>query len=166
MEICASSVCWWNDDRSSMFRKAAAAGFKNVEVLMFPEAEICDVHGDIRTLAPAQIKKELADANLNIAGLHLGAIMTSTEALRRAMTDYCKRALDFAVELGCTIIVESGPDRATEPVEPYMKSLEELAPLFEKTPVKLALENHYGNWLQYLADYDWFFRGSPRRVSG
>lgn len=157
MKICASSVCWWHDDRVTMFRKVAAAGFRDVEVLAFPEAEICKLHGDVRTLPPAQMKRELADHGLRLCGLHLGAIMTPTEPKRRAMTDYCKRALEFACELGCGVIVESGPDRATEPVEPFMKSLEELAPVFERTPVKLALENHYRNWLQYIPDYDWVF---------
>lgn len=157
MKICASSVCWWHDDRVSMFRKVAAAGFKAVEILTFPEQEICKLHGDLRTLDVRGLKAELADCGLTLAGLHLGAIMTPTEAKRRSMTDYCKRALEVAVETGCPIIVESGPDRATEPVEPFMKSLEELAPLFEKTPVKMALENHYNNWLQFIPDYEWVF---------
>jgi sugar phosphate isomerase/epimerase len=157
MKISASSVCWWKDDRLSVLRKAAAAGFRDVELLTFPEQEICPLHGDLRKVSPSQFRRELADHGLTLAGLHLGAIMTPTEQKRRAMTDYAKRAVEVAVEVGCGIIVEGGPDRATEPIEPFMKSLEELAPVFEETPVRLALENHYRNWLQYMPDYEWVF---------
>ncbi|MHC4986111.1 MAG: sugar phosphate isomerase/epimerase family protein [Planctomycetota bacterium] len=152
-----SSVCWWGDDRLSVLKKAAAAGFEAVELMTFPAEEICKLHGDLRNLQASQLASELADHGLVLAGLHLGAIMTATEAKRRAMTDYCKRAVEVAVELGCGIIVEGGPDRAAEPIEPYMKSLEELVPVFEGTPVRLALENHYQNWLQFIPDYDWVF---------
>ncbi|MCE5326900.1 MAG: sugar phosphate isomerase/epimerase [Planctomycetaceae bacterium] len=157
MKVCVSSVCWWGDDRVSLMKKAAAAGFKAIEILTFPEKEICKLHGDLRQLKSSQLRQELADHGLTLAGLHLGAIMTPTEEKRRAQTDYCKRGLEVAVDLGAAVIVEGGPDRATEPIEPYMKSLEELVPLFEQTPVKLALENHYRNWLQYIPDYDWVF---------
>lgn len=157
MRVCVSSVCWWGDDRSSVLKKAAAAGFEAIELLTFPEEEICKLHGDLRALQPSELRRELADHGLTLAGLHLGAIMTSTEAKCRAMTDYCKRAVGVAAELGCGIIVEGGPDRATEPIEPYMKSLEELVPVFEDSPVRLALENHHRNWLQFIPDYDWVF---------
>ena len=163
MKISVSSVCWWRDDRVSVLRKAAGAGFKFVELLTFPDPEICNVHGDLRTVSTSQLRRELSDHDLTPAGLHLGAIMTATEAKRRSMTDYCKRAVEVAVELNCGVIVEGGPDRATEPIEPFMKSLEELVPVFEKTPVRLGLENHYHNWIQYIPDYEWIFSriGSP-----
>lgn len=157
MKISVSSVCWWNDDRVTLMKKAANAGFRAIEILTFPEPEICKLHGDLRRLPPRQLRSELDDHGLTLAGLHLGAIMTPNESKRRAMTDYCKRAVEVAAELGGRVIVESGPDRATEPIEPFLKSVEELAPVFEASPVKLALENHYRNWLQYIPDYDWLF---------
>jgi predicted dehydrogenase len=43
--------------------------------------------------------------------------MTSTEAKRRALTDYARRAIEVAQEVGCGIIVEGGPDRASTPVD-------------------------------------------------
>jgi sugar phosphate isomerase/epimerase len=156
MNIAASSICWAGDSRAGVLSKASEAGFEYVELLLFPR-EIWDLHGDLRTLTPAGLKKELDDAGLKLAAIHLGAIMTPTEAKRRTLTDYCKLALEFAVELDCGIIVDGGPNRAREPFEPFLQSLEELQPCFERTPVKLALENHYGNSIQFSADYDKIF---------
>src|SRR5690349_13196132 len=60
MRISASSVCWSRDDRLSVFRKLAAAGFTDVEILAFPEEEICRLHGDLRKLKPSDLRRELA----------------------------------------------------------------------------------------------------------
>jgi len=95
---------------------------------------------------------------MTIAAFHLGAIMTPTEAKRRALTDYARRAIEYAAELGVGIVVDGGPDRATEPIVPFLRSLEELLPVLEGAPVRLALENHYGNWIQFIQDYEHIFQ--------
>jgi sugar phosphate isomerase/epimerase len=62
------------------------------------------------------------------------------------------------VELGCRVIVGGGPDRASEPLAPFLRSLEELAAALEGTDVKIALENHYRNWIQDIQDYEYIFQ--------
>jgi sugar phosphate isomerase/epimerase len=146
-----------HDDLDGMLRKAAAAGFPAVEVLTFPR-EIWYLHGDLREMAARDLGARVADHGLTLAGLHLGAIMTAPEAKYRALVDYTKRAIDVAAELGAGIVVTGGPDRATEPFDPFLDALETLAPHLAGTPVRLALENHYFNSLQFIEDYDYVFR--------
>ena len=71
MKVCVSSVCWWGDDRLSVLKKAAAAGFEAVELMTFPAEEICKLHGDLRNLQASQLASELADHGLVLAGLVL-----------------------------------------------------------------------------------------------
>ena len=163
MKLCASSICWVHDPVDVVCKKAKAAGFDAVELLTFPN-EIWSCHGDLRQVKAADYHRMLSDHGLTLAGLHLGAIMTPSEERRRVLTDYCKRAVEFAVQTGCSLIVEGGPGRENEPVEPFMKSLEELEPLLAGTPVRIGLENHYMNWIQFIQDYEWIFDriDSPR----
>jgi inosose dehydratase len=68
--------------------------------------------------------------------------------------------------LDCGVIVEGGPDRATEPFVPFLRSLEELIPMLEETGVKIALENHYKNWIQYVPDYEHIFQHIDHQLVG
>ena len=156
MKLAASSICWARDDRATVLKKAKAAGFDAIELLLMP-VEVWNIHGDLRTFQPSDLKGELADNGLTLAALHLGAIMTPTETRRRTLTDYSKLAVDFALKLDCEIIVEGGPNRENEPFEPFLESLDELQRCVDGTPVKLALENHYGNSIQFAEDYEKIF---------
>lgn len=157
MKIAASSICWARDSLEGAVKKAAAAGFTAFEPLTFPE-EIWDLHGDLRKISASYLKKLCGDHGLTIAGLHLGAIMTPSEERRRVLTDYAKLAIDVAGEVGCKTIVEGGPDRGTvQPFKPFLKSLEELAAYVDGTDIRIALENHYRNWLQGIEDYEHVF---------
>ena len=157
MKVAASSICWAHETLEGAVRKAAAAGFTAFEPLTFP-SEIWDLHGDLRKVKGRDIQRLCADHGLTIVGLHLGAIMTPSEERRRVLTDYAKLAVDVAGEIGCKTIVEGGPDRGTvQPFKPFLKSLEELAAYVDGTDVRIALENHYGNWLQGIEDYEHVF---------
>lgn len=157
MKIAASSICWMHDTLPVAVEKASKAGFTAFEPLVFP-VEVWDLHGDLRKMKGADLARLMRDNGMELAALHVAAIMTSTEEKRRLLTDYAKRAIEVAVETGCRIIVECGPDRATEPFLPFIKSLEELVPILEKTNVRIALENHYENWIQYIQDYEHIFQ--------
>ncbi|HUU70037.1 MAG TPA: sugar phosphate isomerase/epimerase, partial [Planctomycetota bacterium] len=116
MKIAASSCCWWHDSLDDLLRKAAECGFTAVELLTFPP-ELFNPHGNLREMKPADLARKLDAHGLRLAGLHLGCIRTHDEQLRRSMTDYAKLAIDFAVRLGCEVIVEGGPDRGVGPFE-------------------------------------------------
>jgi len=165
MKIAASSCSWWRDPLDDVLRKAAACGFADVELLTFPP-EICNLHGNLREMTPAELKKKLAANKLKLAALHLGCIRTHEETLRRSMTDYAKIAIGFARELGCGIIVEGGPDRGVGPFEPFLDSIEELAEACAGSPVRIALENHHGNSIQFIEDYDLIFARVTSRSVG
>lgn len=165
MKIAASSCCWWHDSLDEVIRKAPACGFADVELLTFPP-ELFDLHGNVREMKPADLKKRLDDHGLKLAALHLGCIRTNTEELRRSMTDYAKLAIQLAQELGCGIIVEGGPDRGVGPFEAFLESIEELAEGCEGTNVKIALENHFGNSIQFIEDYDLIFKRIRSRAVG
>lgn len=156
MKVAASSICWMRDNLETAIKKARAAGFTAFEPLTFP-SEIWDLHGDLRKIDLKAFRRLFTDNGMTIAALHLGAIMTPTEERRRVLTDYCKRAIEVAQEVGAGIIVEGGPDRGVQPMRPFLKSLEELTPLLNDTGVKIALENHYGNWIQFIQDYEFIF---------
>lgn len=153
MKIAASSCCWWHDSLESAVGKAAAAGFTAFEPLMFPP-EILELHGNLWKLSGTDLIKLLQNHGMKLAALHLGAIMTSSEKKRRQLTDYAKRAIEVAAETGCNLIVEGGPDRDSEPLEPFYRSLEEIVPFAAAMGVRIALENHHYNWIQYIQDYE------------
>lgn len=156
MKIAASSCCWWHDSLESAVRKAAAAGFTAFEPLTFPP-EILELHGNLWKLPGAELGKIIGDHGMKLAALHLGAIMTSSEEKRGRLTDYAKRAIEVAAETGCKLIVEGGPDRVREPLQHFYRSLEEIVPFAASMGVRIALENHYGNWIQFIQDYEHIF---------
>lgn len=156
MKIAASSCCWWHHTLEEGVRLAAEAGFTAYEPLLFPE-EIFALHGDLRRLDAHELTRMLDDAGMTLAALHVAAIPTTPPERFRACVDYDKRAIEVAGETGCNLVVVGGPDRATEPFAPFLDALEELEPLLRGTPVRIALENHYGNWIQFIQDYEHVF---------
>lgn len=156
MKIAASSCCWWQHSLKDGIRLAAEAGFTAYEPLMFPE-EIFDLHGDLRKITPSHLITLLSAHGLTLAALHVAAIPTTPPARYRACIDYNKRAIDVAGETGCNLVVVGGPDRASEPFFPFLKALEELELIIHGTSVRIALENHYGNWIQFIQDYEHIF---------
>jgi sugar phosphate isomerase/epimerase len=62
-----------------------------------------------------------------------------------------------AAETGCNLVVVGGPTRATEPFFPFLKALAEIEPQLRGSQVRLALENHFGNWIQFIQDYEHIF---------
>ena len=158
MTPAASSICWARDSLDVAMEKARNAGFTAFEPLTFPGPEIFPLHGDLRQISAGDLQPRFKAHGLTPAALHLGAIMTPTEGKRRALTDYAKLAIDVAHAIGCPQIVEGGPDRASEPFAPFLKSLEELIPHAEQAGVRISLENHAGNWIQYIQDYEHIFQ--------
>ena len=156
MKIAGSSCCWWHHSLEEAVQLAAAAGFTAFEPLMFP-AEIFSLHGDLRTMSAGQLVRLLGNHGMVLAGLHVAAIPTTPPGRYRACIDYNKLAIAVAGETGCNLVVVGGPDRATEPFVPFLKALEELEPLVRGTAVRIALENHYGNWIQFIQDYEHIF---------
>ena len=130
IKLASSTICWARDTFPVALDKARAAGFDAVEGMFFPR-EVYPFHGDLREIPPAELRRQLAERGLTLAAVHIAAIMTPTEQKRRALTDYCLRAIEVAAELGCRTVVDGGPDRASEPFQPFLRSLEEIVPRLE-----------------------------------
>lgn len=156
MKVCASSCCWWHHTLEDGVRLASEAGFKAYEPLLFPD-EILPLHGNLRRISAGQLLRLLGDHGMTLAALHIAAIPTAPPERYRACLDYARIAVERAAETGCNLVVVGGPDRRTEPFFPFLKALDEIEPLLRNTPVRLALENHYGNWIQFIQDYEHIF---------
>lgn len=156
MKIAASSCSWWHHTLEEGIQLAAAAGFTAYEPLVFPR-EIFNLHGDLRELSADRLTRLLGDHGMTLAALHVAAIQTNPPEKYRALVDYNKLAIDVAGQTGCNLVVVGGPDRATERFAPFLRALEELEKRIHGTPVRLALENHYRNWIQFAQDYEHIF---------
>jgi sugar phosphate isomerase/epimerase len=165
MKIAVSSCSWWHDTLEDGIRKAARAGFAAYEPLMFPEV-VFPLHGNIRTMKAGELVQLLCDHGMTLAALHIAAILTLPESRYRGCIDYAQRAIRFAVETGCNLVVLGGPDRKTEPFFLFLKAMDEISPLLEETGVRIALEYHAGNWIQFNADYEHIFDCLPNRQIG
>jgi myo-inositol catabolism protein IolH len=90
-------------------------------------------------------------------GLELASVMvlydwsSADEAIRQASVSYWRRAVEVAVELGCTTInseMAGDPDRARASETAFFRSLEELLPLFEREGVHVHLEAHPNDFVE------------------
>lgn len=155
MKISASTICWMHDDRTTALQKAADAGYDAIElIIMAPET--APFHGHcLRTTTADTLKQELKQFNLTCSGLHIGGL--STDGRLRGQLEYAHVAIDVAFELGAQVLVMGGPDRASEPFRPYIEAVESLIPHLEQKNIRIALENHHLNWLQFIQDYDFVF---------
>jgi len=155
MKISASTICWMYDDRRTAMKKASSAGFEAVEmIIMAPE--IAGFHNhSLRTTAVETLIEEYKEFNLKCSGLHIGGLPTDNR-LPGAL-EYAHNAIDAASALGADMLVMGGPDRAKEPFRPYIEAVESLVPHLEKKSVRLAIENHHYNWVQFIQDYDFIF---------
>jgi len=155
MKISASTICWMHDDRQTALKKAAEAGFDAAElIIMAPET--APFHGHSLRTAPVEtLAEEYKKLDLKCSGLHIGGL--STDGRLAGQLEYAHAAIDAASALGADLLVMGGPDRASEPFRPYIEAVESLVSHLEQKSVRLALENHYLNWLQYIQDYDFVF---------
>lgn len=157
IKLAASSICWARDPLPDVCRKARTAGFDYLEPLLFPR-EIFSLHGDLREFPAAELGKLLGDNGLKPAALHIAALWTATPEMTGALTAYVKTAIDTAAQSGCGLVVVGGPERtARHPFKPFLLALEDIARHLEGKPVRIALENHYRNWIESIADYEHIF---------
>jgi len=138
-----------------MLRLASEAGFDSLEMLIMPPETASFHNHSLRTTSVETLKNDFKQYNLKCTGLHIGGL--DTDGRLKGQLEYAHTAIDVAMELGCNLLVMGGPDRVTEPFRPYIQAVESLVPHLNKNSVKLGLENHVHNWLQYIQDYDFVF---------
>jgi myo-inositol catabolism protein IolH len=91
------------------------------------------------------------------AGLELASLMvlydwaSGDEDTRATAVRYWRRAIEVAVDLGCTTInseLAGDPERARESEASFWRSLEELLPLFEREGISVHLEAHPNDFVE------------------
>jgi myo-inositol catabolism protein IolH len=96
-------------------------------------------------------------AAIDGAGLELASVLvlydwaSADEPTRQAAVAYWKRAVEVAVELGCSTInseLAGAPETRRDSEAAFWRSLEELAPLFEKEGVSIHLEAHPNDFVE------------------
>lgn len=78
-----------------------------------------------------------------------------TEAQRAA--NYRAMLFEIAEKMGSPLVVITGRPRKDDGLEPTIAGIKALLPLIEHSPVKLALEPHYGSQIQFIEDYEAIF---------
>jgi myo-inositol catabolism protein IolH len=96
-------------------------------------------------------------AALDGAGVELASLMVlynwsdPDEPGRQAAVSYWRRAVEIAVELGCTTMnseFSGDPDRPAESESAFWRSMDELVPLFEREGLRVDLEPHPGDFVE------------------
>jgi sugar phosphate isomerase/epimerase len=155
MNIAASSCSWWHHSLEDGVRLASQAGFTAYEPLMFSR-EIFPLHGNLYDMTASQLVDLMKRHGMVLAAIHIGGIQTGAHCFR-PMVDYARRAIAAAADTGCNLVVFGGPSRENERFLPFLDALGELDQLVRGSPVRLALENHYRNWIEGIADYEHIF---------
>jgi sugar phosphate isomerase/epimerase len=144
-----------NNDFQKTFVMAPEAGYRHLEFnCWYPE-----------TLTPS--KTADLSARCKKTGLLPGSIHVSGfggQGNTGITKDFCHklRALDAAKELGCGLISATGAARGSEGgLEEIIAVLKELVPIAEKKDVLISLENHEGNNLENLNDYERILSAIP-----
>jgi myo-inositol catabolism protein IolH len=96
-------------------------------------------------------------AALDREGLELASLMvlydwgSADEDTRAAAVRYWRRAVEVAVELGCTTInseLAGDPERRRDSEAAFWRSLEELLPLFEREGIAVHVEAHPNDFVE------------------
>lgn len=126
-------------------------GFENVELNLWYLDQITPAY-------IAELKRRCEDAGLNpisVQGSSFGA-----EGRTAVMKDFSHKLLmmQYAKELGCNIVKFTGAKRGTQGgLDTIIEICKELAPAAEELGVLLTLENHTGNNLETIEDYERIF---------
>jgi len=136
----------------SYFRRAAEAGFKHIEFSQRDDFWPYYTHPTANDDMVAEVKKTLRTYDLELAScLYLGRWSSPDEDERQAAVRYWQRAIDLALELGCTQMNSEFSGRPEQPERSeaqFWKSMEVLLPRFEKEGILLNLEPHPDDFVE------------------
>lgn len=80
----------------------------------------------------------------------------SVDAARRAASDIAL-LFEFAEKMNCPFVVITGGRRRPNGIAATIAGIQELLPMIENSPARLALEPHYRSQIQGAEDYDAIF---------
>ena len=111
-------------------------------------------------------------ARLDAAGLRVSSIQgggrfgAGDPADGERQLDLRRHAIEAAQMLGGAVIAASGPPRAGHTIDDVIRFLERFAPIAEASGLTHALEPHWQNRIETIADYEAIFAAVPSPAYG
>jgi myo-inositol catabolism protein IolH len=133
-------------------RIAADIGYDSIELSPRPDFIPFFVHPRADRATVAEFRKALKDTGLVLASiLPLYRWSSPDEDERQAAIRYWKRAIQLAVDVGCSTMnseFSGRPEAAARSEAQFWRSMEELLPLFEREGIALNLEAHPDDFVE------------------
>jgi myo-inositol catabolism protein IolH len=133
-------------------RIAADIGYDSIELSPRPDFIPFFVHPRADRDKVTQFRSALKDTGVELASiLPLYRWSSPDEDERRAAVGYWKRAIQIAVDVGCSTMnseFSGRPDHAPRSEAQFWRSMDELLPVFEKEGVALNIEAHPDDFVE------------------
>jgi myo-inositol catabolism protein IolH len=133
-------------------RIAADIGYDSIELSPRPDFIPFFVHPRADRAKVTEFRTALRETGIELASiLPLYRWSGPDEDERLTAVRYWKRAIELAVDLGCTVMnseFNGRPDRAAESEAQFWRSMEELLPLFDREGIRLNLEAHPDDFIE------------------
>ncbi len=133
-------------------RIAAEIGYDSIELSPRPDFIPFFVHPRADRAKVAEFRKALKDTRMELASiLPLYRWSSPDEEERRAAVGYWKRAIQLAVDVGCSTMnseFNGRPEQAARSEAQFWRSMDELLPTFEKEGIALNIEAHPDDFVE------------------
>jgi myo-inositol catabolism protein IolH len=133
-------------------RIAADIGYDSIELSPRPDFIPFFVHPRADKAKVTEFRKALKDTGIELASiLPLYKWSSPDEDEREAAVRYWKRAIQLAVDVGCSTMnseFNGRPEAAAQSEAQFWRSMEELLPVFEKEGLALNLEAHPDDFVE------------------
>ena len=133
-------------------RIAADIGYDSIELSPRPDFIPFFTHPRADRATVAEVRTALRDTGIELASiLPLYHWSGPDEDERQAAVRYWKRAIQLAVDVGCTTMNSEFNGRPDEPARceaQFWRSMEELLPIFEREGIRLNLEAHPDDFIE------------------
>jgi myo-inositol catabolism protein IolH len=133
-------------------RIAADIGYDSIELSPRPDFIPFFVHPRADKAKVTEFRKALKDTGIELASiLPLYKWSSPDEDERQAAVRYWKRAIQLAVDVGCSTMnseFNGRPEAAAQSEAQFWRSMDELLPVFEKEGIALNLEAHPDDFVE------------------
>ena len=133
-------------------RIAADIGYDSIELSPRPDFIPFFTHPRADRARVAEFRTALRDTGIELASiLPLYRWSSPDEDERQAAVRYWKRAIQLAVDVGCTTMnseFNGRPDQPARSEAQFWRSMEELLPIFEREGIRLNLEAHPDDFIE------------------
>lgn len=133
-------------------RIAADIGYDSIELSPRPDFIPFFTHPRADRAKVTEFRAALRETGIELASiLPLYRWSSPDEDERQAAVRYWKRAIQLAVDVGCTVMnseFNGRPEAAARSEAQFWKSMEELLPIFEREGIRLNLEAHPDDFIE------------------